>query len=772
MFVRYQLVFLLILTLGLGLTACQSSGPEVSELGPLDTPLILEPEGEGSADPAAAGGEAALLFRTNERARFTADVASGTYEVSVVARGQAYAGDPAMRLLVGGQQVGEDVFVQTVSYKEHTFGEVDLEAGQIIEVVFTNDKWDGSPEKDRNLYIDYLILSRVGDVDSAPAPDAPEDINVEYPAGTPGVYNVQDFGAKGDGVTDDTAAILATFEAIDNVPYSRPKADFSTVYLPDGTYLVSDTISFERFRTLQGQSEAGTVIKLMDNAPGYSDPASPNPVVRCKFSNNESFGNYVRNLTIDTGRGNPGASGLRYNTHNNGLIEYVTLRSGDGSGVTGLDLQETEFGPGLIKNLSIEGFDVGIRTPGTPSHGTFAHITLRNQNVAGIENFLPISVQDLRSDNSVPAIINGDGNPTAHMVLVGADLRGGSPDQVAIQNEGTIYLANVNTSGYKAALKNKGGLIYGPIDTFAEGEAYALFGATPDEQLDLPLESAPPIFYEPASSWVTPVNTAGDDTAAIQAAIDSGAQTIFFPYDSAYEISDTLIVRGNVRRLLGMNKSILNGDLATFSDKPIIRVEGNGAQPVSIEYLNTGSYPDKGHWALELASADPVYIKGAFEDYFGGYISNSAQATGKLFIDEGLSSLSLNFPQTVQIRQYNTENNPYEPGTSQPVTYVENNGAELAVLGWKTEAPAVHAVTTNGGKTAVLGGFFRDFFDIEGVPYFGTQDAQLTASYYQYASGCGDTRTLHATETRQGETRELALSPNCSRGVALYSAGD
>ena len=47
--------------------------------------------------------------------------------------------------------------------------------------------------------------------------------------------SVKDFGAVGDGVTDDTAAIQA---AIDSFP-----ANGGTIYLPIGTYLIS-TLNF------------------------------------------------------------------------------------------------------------------------------------------------------------------------------------------------------------------------------------------------------------------------------------------------------------------------------------------------------------------------------------------------------------------------------------------------------------------------------------------------------------------------------------------------
>ena len=71
MFTRSYSVFLLILTLGLALSACQSSRPEVSELDALAAPLIFEPEGESAAkDSEASGGGALRLSQTGQRAVF------------------------------------------------------------------------------------------------------------------------------------------------------------------------------------------------------------------------------------------------------------------------------------------------------------------------------------------------------------------------------------------------------------------------------------------------------------------------------------------------------------------------------------------------------------------------------------------------------------------------------------------------------------------------------------------------------------------------------
>lgn len=56
-----------------------------------------------------------------------------------------------------------------------------------------------------------------------------------------GAYiNVLDYGATGDGVTDDTAAIQAAFDAAQGTYAERDK---QIVYFPKGKYIISDTIN-------------------------------------------------------------------------------------------------------------------------------------------------------------------------------------------------------------------------------------------------------------------------------------------------------------------------------------------------------------------------------------------------------------------------------------------------------------------------------------------------------------------------------------------------
>jgi len=134
------------------------------------------------------------------------------------------------------------------------------------------------------------------------------DLPAALAAGTPqflpqdmGAVNVKDYGAKGDGKTDDTQALQRAL---------NQKNRF--VYLPAGTYLVSDTLEWgkpQKRRFLQGAGRNQTVIRLQDRASGFENPDQPQPVVTTfeGKSTGQAFRNAIYDLTVDVGSGNPGS---------------------------------------------------------------------------------------------------------------------------------------------------------------------------------------------------------------------------------------------------------------------------------------------------------------------------------------------------------------------------------------------------------------------------------------------------------------------------------
>jgi hypothetical protein len=66
------------------------------------------------------------------------------------------------------------------------------------------------------------------------------------------------FGAKGDGIRDDSAALKAAFEAFGSAP----------IYFPPGTYLISQTLNIDARYHLFGSRYASTIAA----APGFTGP--------------------------------------------------------------------------------------------------------------------------------------------------------------------------------------------------------------------------------------------------------------------------------------------------------------------------------------------------------------------------------------------------------------------------------------------------------------------------------------------------------------------
>lgn len=74
--------------------------------------------------------------------------------------------------------------------------------------------------------------------------------------------NVRDFGAQGDGQTDDTAAIARAINYAYSYSTTIGGIDMHrTVYFPAGFYLVSDSIKVPPFVKIQGDGKRSTVIR-------------------------------------------------------------------------------------------------------------------------------------------------------------------------------------------------------------------------------------------------------------------------------------------------------------------------------------------------------------------------------------------------------------------------------------------------------------------------------------------------------------------------------
>lgn len=86
--------------------------------------------------------------------------------------------------------------------------------------------------------------------------------------------NLKDFGAVGDGETDDTNAIQKAIET--NQP----------VYFPQGWYLVTEPIKMKPNTVLIGLNPVATQIRLKDNTPAFSGFGAPVPLLEAPAGGN------------------------------------------------------------------------------------------------------------------------------------------------------------------------------------------------------------------------------------------------------------------------------------------------------------------------------------------------------------------------------------------------------------------------------------------------------------------------------------------------------
>ncbi len=540
-----------------------------------------------------------------------------------------------------------------------------------------------------------------------------------FPSGT-GMTNVRDYGAVGDGVTDDTQAIRNAINA-GSAGVAR------VVYLPDGTYKVSDTISwttpYERYLTLQGQSKNGTVIKLVDNAAAYQSAASPKAVLSTLRSSSnlfDSFRNYIRNLTVDVGQGNAGAVGIDYLSNNIGGIYDVIIRSSDPAftGYCGLRMPMAGPGPSFVKNVQIIGFDTGIWATDTHVCVTFEHINLSNQRTLAICNDKnSLTFLDLVSQNSVPVVSNPD--ERGFVQIISGTFSGGLASSTAITSPlGMVHLRDVAVSGYGNAISDRNGIL--PSGTITEYVTNGFRSATSPAvkgSLRLPISETPDVAWDAPSDWVFITaygcvsgdskqpyagnwSDAGDDSGAIQAAIDSGKTTVCFP-NGVWTINNTIHIRGNVRRIIGMDCSLQAGATLANSGAPMFSFEDGTSPTVVFERFDSDYGGISGPF-IQHNSSRTLVLKavGALGSPYPGYYNyQTGTGTGDLYVEDSIIRISIR-NQRAWMRQYNSET----VSLDQITPHLINDGGTVFVLGMKTEGNATQIETKNGGQTEVLGG--------------------------------------------------------------------
>jgi putative hemolysin len=564
--------------------------------------------------------------------------------------------------------------------------------------------------------------------------------------------SVKTYGAVGDGVTDDTAAIQAALadgraSATEDY-YGRPKA----LYFPPGVYLVRDSLQWVGCCVLlQGAGPTTSILRLAPSSPGFGNPDQPKPLILTPATaTNESFRQNIWDLGLAVGANNAGATALDYVSNNNGSIHDVLIKSEDGKGYAGIDLTRQYAGPLLIRNTEVDGFDVGVDLKNAEYSTTMEAITLVNQNIAGIRNVnQSISVRGLSSSNAVPAITNSGG----FVVLLDSTLNGGSPTSVALQTDSTMYLREVTSAGYRTTLSstmpNYVLDISGAISERLVGKPMTLTGTLSQSSLGLNIEETPSYVSTDLSDWAPFTPNSYGDTSGMQAVLNSGKPTIYFPFQSYFSYSEAdVTVPDSVDRIVGFS-SIVNGSTGGINGGGIrLVVTSSDTQPLVIEQFGYGM-------KIDHRGSRPIVIKD------GNYVYYSAPGAGTLFLEDAeIDGFTVQAGQNVWARQLDDE----AVGTK-----IENLGGSLWILGLKTENSGTVIDTAGGGKTELLGGLIYPAHPVPTTDIaFQDADAQVSYMYKEstYCAGCG--YTVQIQETRTGKTRQITSSPSSGWSLPLF----
>ncbi|MBD3418572.1 MAG: hypothetical protein GF398_00495 [Chitinivibrionales bacterium] len=598
----------------------------------------------------------------------------------------------------------------------------------------------------RSLLVIWLFLCLV----EAKVLNFPDDIVAK---------SVKEYGAKGDGQTDDFDSIMTALA--DNRPVKIGQPDYYSsrpklVYFPKGVYVTGKSINWHGCAvTLQGQGIGETIIKLKDNAAGFDNVHNPRAVIVTP-NGNQSFRENIHDLTINTGSNNPGAIGIDYISNNSGTLKDVAIISEDGDGAIGLAMTRLWPGPCLVKNVTIDGFGYGIKTGETEYSIVLEHIILRNQKICGIHNSENIlTMRRIRSENAVPACVNADAGGL--LSLVDCEFINGSGPNFAIENSGSLFARNVITAGYRGAIKSGDREISrDTLEEFVTDTAYTLFDS-PARTLNLPIAETPSFHDNNLNNWAKHTVRPQDGstpTTTFKELFTSGKSTIYSPA-SLYLMNHEVEVPAHVKRVIGFNSvvhGIPNGVGLT------LQVNDNSSDPLIIERYGYGV-------TVKHNSKRTVVLKHGGYDYMAG------DKPGDLFLEDAMvDELKIDSRRNVWIRSVNSE--PANPD----FRIYNRGGGAVWIFGIKTEGKGGVITTENGSMTEVLGGLLYPSTafssgDLE-KPAFLVKNAHASFSlgWSTYTSDGMYTRLVR--ETRQGLSRTLEVDSISGRILPLFAGYD
>jgi hypothetical protein len=460
--------------------------------------------------------------------------------------------------------------------------------------------------------------------------------------------NVKNYGAKGDGVTDDSNAIItaltqdrgdASGSVYPNAKYSSSTQHPAYVFFPPGTYLVTQTLPVIYYTQMVGDPSNPPTIKFVSNqgvrvlevAGGWYTGV-----------NQDNFYRQIRNFVIDMTQCNM-CTGVHWQVAQATSITNVYFKSQPGSKAQGMWMENGSGG--FFSDLVFEGGIYGIWVGN--QQFTSRNITVRDVSTAAIYlNWDWVwTFKGLHIENAPVGV--GIGSGVGSLVVIDSDFTN-TPIAVQTQytgsgsGEGSVYLDNVKYAQSGTIVQNAGNNVLTTngattVKSWAQGHIWQNGGnmlASKDISSLTPartpsllgsdgtyFEMTRPNYVGMTQVDVTTLGLVGDgntdNTKALQAALNNyaGKSVLFFPH-GLYNIENTVTVPAGTR-MVGQVWSVLAATGSNFQNAkspiPMLQVGNPGQTGVAqlVDFIISTKGPVPGAKLLVWNLHDPPNAPGS-----------------------------------------------------------------------------------------------------------------------------------------------------------------
>ncbi|MCJ1359868.1 MAG: hypothetical protein MMC33_009871 [Icmadophila ericetorum] len=485
--------------------------------------------------------------------------------------------------------------------------------------------------------------------------------------------NVMDFGAKGDGSTDDTAAINS---AISSGNRCGDGCDSSTttpaiVYFPPGTYMISEPLIQYYYTQFIGDALTLPTIKALPSFKGIamidSDPYDDDGANW--YTNQNNFYRQVRNFVLDITAlpANQGAC-IHWQVAQATSLQNIVFNMvpGNATSNTQSGVWMDNGSGGFMTDLVFNGGGTGAflgNQQFTTRNLTFNNVqTAIYMNWNWVWNFKSLSINNCGVGLNMSS---GGFNQSVGSIIIQDSVLTNTPIGILTEYNkaqnvpvtgGTLILDNVDFTGSQTAVSDaSGGTVLAggsKIASWGQGNAYTT-GATSNLQKRTNVGSASQVviqgdlvapskpaslldssgaFFErskpqyetvPSSSFLSVKSNGAvgdgvtDDTAAIQAVLNKATanQIVYFDH-GAYLITSTVKVPKNIK-ITGEIWPLIMASGSAFADQskptPVFQVgqTGDSGAVEMSDLIFTTKGPVPGAVMVEWNVAEPAGQQGA-----------------------------------------------------------------------------------------------------------------------------------------------------------------